>query len=329
MRPCPHQPLTALLLVSVWLLLASGQAGAAGNDNAKLILHALATTTKNPCTRATNIPATCSGYENGVHDKALYPVVWFAYALIVNGSRVEGMSASSFGIDYDAALQSGVDIYNWSQCADAELPSPGWPAPGTGNTISFTTPAHCQTGGNASVEGVAALGYFYCASYTPGTLRITPHPVTRAASVTNCAGAIDFVPDSNQLCTRLGSVGFGMTGNNPCGREILHVSCQYQCAVTGPTEALSGQTGIEYSAVPGRGELTWSIVGNGTFEGPTADQLTVHVTAGAPGQYTVRATFWGTPFPTAICEKTVTVNDPVPAVPVTWTRLKALVPFGD
>ncbi|TPW12361.1 MAG: hypothetical protein FD129_1480, partial [bacterium] len=239
----------------------------------------------------------------------------------------EGISASSFGIDYDAALQSGVDIYNWSLCGDAELPSPGWPAPGTGNTISFTTPVHCQTGGNPTVGGVAVLGYFYCAAYTPGTLRITRNPVTRAASVTNCAGAIDFIPVSFGICQRFGSVGFGMTGDNPCGRENLHGTCQFNCAVTGPIEVLSGQTGIEYSAVPGAGQLTWSIVGNGTFEGPTADQLTVHVTAGAPGQYTVKALFTGTLFPLSYCERTATVNDPVPVLPVTWTRLKALVPF--
>ena len=78
--------------------------------------------------------------------------------------------------------------------------------------------------------------------------------------------------------------------------------------------------GIEFIAAPGKGQVTWSLVGDATFEGPTADQLTVRVTAGAPGQFTVRASFSASP----ACERTTTVTDPVSAVPSSWSRIKSL-----
>jgi hypothetical protein len=304
------------IFVTLLTFLGAASALAAGNSEAKLMLHALSITTKNPCTRVANLPATCTGYQVG--NLPLYPPTLFVYALVVNGSRTEGMAGASFGINYDGALLSGVDIYGWYLCADSDLPTPGWPATGTGNTISFT-PARCQTGGNTAVGGVATLGYFYCGAYTSDMMRVTTHPETNGASVTSCAGAIDYVLDSDASCTHLGALGFGTrTGINPCGRENIHGGCSFSCSITGPTEVASGQAGIAFTARQGRGQITWSIAGDATFEGPTADHTTVYVRAGAPGQFTVQAHFGSE------CARTVTVTDAVTAVPTSWGRIKSL-----
>jgi hypothetical protein len=57
---------TAVLAGIATVALSTG-AHAAGNANAKIMLHALAKTTKNQCLRAANIPATCAAYDPGVN----------------------------------------------------------------------------------------------------------------------------------------------------------------------------------------------------------------------------------------------------------------------
>jgi len=185
-----------------------------------------------------------------------------------------------------------------------------------------------QFGGNPGVGAVAALGYFYCAAYTPDRLSITRHPATNAASVTNCAGQADIVSndDDNTSCSWLGNVGFGMPGHNSCGINDSQncIPSSGTCMIEGPATVTTGQTGIEiYSFNPVGDSLHWTISGNGTFEGPTLNQTRVHVTAGGPGQFTVTARyevphfFW-------TCQLTVTVQDAVPTVMSTWSRIKSV-----
>jgi hypothetical protein len=205
----------------------SGVAFAAGNANAKLMLQALAPTTKNMCYRAALRPSDCTGYNTG-YQLPLYPTLYFAYALVVDGSLTEGVSGASFGIDYDGALQSGVDIWTWQLCADAESPDAGWPGAGTGNVLTFNAATNCQTTGNANIGAVAVLGYFYCGSYTPDLFRVTPHPDSGVGTVLNCAGAVDTVhQEENDSCTHFGTLGFGpgRNGNNPCEDGTRHTYC--------------------------------------------------------------------------------------------------------
>ncbi|HEX7880486.1 MAG TPA: hypothetical protein VF720_13815 [Candidatus Eisenbacteria bacterium] len=315
----------------IFLLFAAGQAdpaGAAGNRNAKIMLQALSPVMKNGCVRPATVPATCSGYV--VNNLGLYPTRHFVYALVTNGTQVEGVSGAAFGIDYDPALQSGVDVFSWTLCATLEFPSAGWPAAGGGNLITFDAVTRCQTSGNANVGVVAVLGYFYCAAYTPDVMRVTRRPVYDDASVTNCGLEVDETPSGNEgpWCNFLGQLGFGpgRTGHNPCGLEIIDVACgsPVSCAITGPDDVTSGQTGIPFQYTGGVGDPRWTITGNGTFDGPTYNQHTVYVTAGSPGQFTVTLhTQAG--HGSADCERTITVEDAVPAVPTSWGRIKALV----
>lgn len=325
-KSAPALPL--LLLVALATTMAPTTAMAAGNANAKIMLHALSLTTKNTCARTANIPSWCAGYDAGTNNRALYPTVYYAYPLVVNGSQVEGIRSASFGIDYDGAPQSGVDIYGWTLCADAETPTFGWPNSGGGNVIEYNATANCQTGGNPLLRAVAALGYFYCAAYTPDRMSITRHPATNVATVTNCAGQADIVSndDDNTSCSWLGNIGFGMPGHNACGITESQ-SCQPSsgtCRIEGPTTATTGQTGIEiYSFNLVGDSLNWTITGNGTFEGPTHNQPRVYVTAGGPGQFTVTARY-EVPHFIWTCQLTVTIQDAVPTITSTWSRIKSV-----
>jgi hypothetical protein len=221
---------TAVLAGIATVALSTG-AHAAGNANAKIMLHALAKTTKNQCLRPANIPATCSAYDPGVNNLALYPTNYFAYALVVNGSQTEGIAGAQFGLSYQGGVDplggfTPISVYGWTLCATLEFssPSPAWPNPGSGNLVTWnaTGPQCTAPPGNATIGAVGVAGYFYMAAYETSLFRLIPRPADGVAKVANCGSVEDNVivnPDDNQ--TFLGALGFGRPGINPCGRVVI------------------------------------------------------------------------------------------------------------
>ena len=214
--------MTTAVLAGIAAVALSTGAHAAGNSNAKIMLHALTTTTKAPCARAANLPTDCSLYTAGVDNQPLYPAVRYVYLLVVNGSQVEGVAGVQCGISYDGG-PNGVEVYGWTLCATLEFVSTGWPANGGGNLITWnaTGPQCTAPPGNATVGAVGQAGYFYCGAYTPDVMRLTPRPVDGLAKVANCGSVEDIIYTSpNDAQTFLGAVGFGGPGVNPCGRDL-------------------------------------------------------------------------------------------------------------
>jgi hypothetical protein len=216
---------TAVLAGIATVALSTG-AHAAGNANAKIMLHALSLTTKNQCTRPANLPADCTGYN--VSNQPLYPPSLYTYLLVVNGSQAEGVAGVQCGIAFNGTPGAGVDVFGWTLCATLEFASTGWPQAGGGNLITWDSVTRCQTTQtNALVGVVAVAGYFYMGAYSNDVMRVTPRPVDGFAKVANC-GSVEDIPYGGapgEVATDgetfLGAVGFGpgSTGINPCGRE--------------------------------------------------------------------------------------------------------------
>lgn len=217
--------LSTMLLAGIASVAVATGAHAAGNANAKLMLHALTTTTKAPCSRTANIPASCSGYTAGIDNKGLYPSLFYTYLLAVNGDLTPvtgGIAGVQCGVAFNGAPGVGVDVYGWNLCATLEFASTGWPQSGGGNLITWNTglPQCTAPPGNATIGAVAVAGYFYVGAYTPDLMRVTVRPVDNTAKVANCASFEDIIyVDPNDATTFLGAVGFGQPGINPCGRE--------------------------------------------------------------------------------------------------------------
>jgi hypothetical protein len=212
---------SALLAGIATVTLATG-AHAAGNLTAKIMLHAQTTTTKNPCTRAANVPASCSGYDVGVSNQPLAPTYRFVYLLVTNGSQTEGVAGVQCGINYNNAEFVGVDVFSWALCATLEFSSTGWPQAGGGNLITWDATTRCQTSGNPTIGAVAVAGYFYAGAYSSDVMRVTPRPVDALAKVANCGSVEDNIYTGSDSQTFLGAVGFGpgTQGINPCGRTL-------------------------------------------------------------------------------------------------------------
>lgn len=209
--------LATAILACFALVAVTTMANAAGNNNAKIMLHGLSVTTKSQCTRTQNVPATCAGYDAGVN-LPLYPSLRYLYLLAVNGSQAEGIA----GIECGIATTADFAVYNWALCATLEFQTPGtpWGANGSGNLITWDSVNKCQVGGNANIGAVAVAGYFYCAGYAPTCVTVTPRPVSGFAKVANCASIEDIVYVGDDAHTFLGRACFGGTGGiNPCGRQ--------------------------------------------------------------------------------------------------------------
>ncbi len=138
------------------------------------------------------------------------------YLMAVSPDVAAGVAGLSCGIDYEAALFAGVDVFGYWICADAEM-SGGWPAAGTGNRITWDPVTNCQrtTVGGEGVHTLAAVFYVY--AYGDGVFELTGNPDTPGSEmvVIDCLGAehAQLVPPAQ--------VGFGTPlGLNPCLADV-------------------------------------------------------------------------------------------------------------
>ncbi len=200
-----------IALCAVTLLAGvSGTAYAAqDNDEAVIAAHIAVYNTKNVCDVTT--PACRDLTVNA-------PPGWYnVYIVIGNVSDSLGVAGVQFGIDYDGTVGVGVDLYTWANCADLEFSSggsdgqPTWPAPGSGNLMTWDYTVNCQT----EADGAILAGVFQMAAYSDDCFEILPRPVDGRAKIASCFGREYDITDL--LPSHLGYVCFGAgDGYNPC-----------------------------------------------------------------------------------------------------------------
>lgn len=213
-----------ILLIAVSFL-ATPPAGATEVDDAVIAMHVQAHATKSAfiCTSASpneqDPPLSCSEYNTQgslLMNQDVY--------VVVARADTGGISGVTFGIDYEGAEAGvGLDITGWSLCAGGlDFQSDGWPAPGSGNIVTWVKPEACATQliGTDGVHGVA--GAFYVYAYGSDVLVLRDHPLIESReqlAISDCSGAVAFPePDSGIL----GWVGFGNRDScNPCLRSCF------------------------------------------------------------------------------------------------------------
>lgn len=185
------------------LVLLCALAGAAEAADPKLLFHARRASMAQPC------QANLERCEDAVVLGQLYSPSgagnYYVYLVAAGVDPDLGLSSIDFGIDYDAVTVSGVDLFTWNLCADAEEPGSGWfqEAHST-NRISWNVES-CPT------DTLLVGGYFYLTSYTASFLTVGPVG-DGSVNFRNCLGGDTALPQS-----ALGHVAFGATGGcNPC-----------------------------------------------------------------------------------------------------------------
>jgi hypothetical protein len=204
-------------VILAWLLLLL-PAAAAGESlyrpyEPKILLHLTHPTTKGIlCDRGTLTDCT-----QAVVNGDLYPngKSYFLFVEVGRGDSMPSLGGVQLGIDYDPAPGSGVDVFTWTYCGDMHYastagPHGGWPAPLSGNTITWNVRSNCQT------SPVAVAGYFYMAAYSPDVFHVIPRPADRMALVADCQ-AVESMPLALRSLGRVAfSSGAATPGCNPC-----------------------------------------------------------------------------------------------------------------
>ncbi|HET9234046.1 MAG TPA: DUF4350 domain-containing protein, partial [Candidatus Eisenbacteria bacterium] len=166
----------SLVPVLAFCLLVPATVRADVSTGPKVALHVKAVTSKSSTICTTWQPKTtpCSQYVN----KADLFQDQLVYLITTDVSADDGVAGVVCGIDYNQAAGSGVDVVQWTLCADGlQFPNAGpygeWPMAGGGNVITWLT---CQrdTLTTAPQEGVHAIvGAFSVYAYSGDTFSVT------------------------------------------------------------------------------------------------------------------------------------------------------------
>jgi hypothetical protein len=261
-------------VIAATAMLFPAAAGATANDGLpKILLHLKPVTTKSQC--ATGFgdcrDAVTEGLVSTTGDRHTY------FALVVGAPGImPSLAAVGFGIQYDTGCpgdrlnQDRVDIVSWMPCATLEFPtpSPAWPAPGSGNLVTWDAVNACQTGESATV------GYFYLACYdAPDVLDLVPRlPMDNAAVMATC-GAVEYSIPPASLGAVAFSAGGATPGCNPCDAPCPTPAVRPGCPPPPPdTTPPAAVTDLLVTNASGTSiTLRWTATGDdGTSGGPAA-----------------------------------------------------------
>lgn len=192
------------------------------DDHPKLLLHLLPRTTKGACTTYSDLPDCRTAITQGqlVDFPSDSPASYLFFMGATGplraaalGGNDRGIATLAFGIEYNAKVVQGVDVFEWAYCSSWAFPENGWPASGGGIVISWDETTSCRRG------EVAVGGYLYCAAYSPDRIKIVPRSATGVAEVVDCLSTHYGLSESD-----LGSVNFSADGKTP-GCNPCTASC--------------------------------------------------------------------------------------------------------
>ncbi len=193
------------------------RAGAPINpDEPVIALHAKVAAAKTTCTTQTPnaLGIACSDYLTE------WPLLTGAdvYVVVANADASDGVAGLSVGLTYDEVAGAGVDIFDWTLCADLDFPSSGahgiWPASEGGNRITWVTPTNCQDTEIApdGVHAVAGALYVYAYDDDFLALDLNRNVPTPELTVADCDAA-----ETDIGLTSVGYLAVGSgTGCSPC-----------------------------------------------------------------------------------------------------------------
>jgi hypothetical protein len=185
------------LLVACTTLGLASVALAGDNANAGIALHI----TK-PSSKLVNCAAfSIEGKATNPFDTMGQPCAngagsFDVWVVVCNGSDSVGIAGAEFGIEYDGAEGSGVDVQIWRGCADLEYPSDDWPASGSGNLVTW---AECQATNldpKVPKSAYAVCGVFHVDVLGQDEMQVTPRPVSGRMKVADCAAVEDDITDA-------------------------------------------------------------------------------------------------------------------------------------
>lgn len=161
------------------------------------------------------VGVNCTGYSVSASSGSAYDV-YLVVAAATDTTGTSGIRGASCGVDYNATISQGIDVFQWTLCTDGlqfpnEGPNGEWPAAGGGNRMTWTT---CVSTGPDTTVVQATFGVFYIYAYSDDRFQITPNMNVAfpELAVTNCTGADEFIEFQWAAWADFGTG----SGCNPC-----------------------------------------------------------------------------------------------------------------
>jgi hypothetical protein len=163
----------------------------------------------------------------------LNPTVFDVWLVLCGGNDSVGVAGVEYGLEYDYASGSGIDVQNWVSCTDLEFKNPGFPfVPNTGNVQTWDRFNHCQRTSQVTTLGskqvvvpnsvFAVIGWLRVVVRGSDELSTGPRPITGKMKIADCESKED---DITARIESRGSATFcsNRLGYNPCATSNLAV----------------------------------------------------------------------------------------------------------
>ena len=162
---------------------------------------------------------------------------WDVWVVVCNGSDSVGVAGVEFGIEYDIATGSGIDVDVWKACGDLEFTSGGFPQ-GGGNIVTWEPTFNCQMdnteedefGNEVRKSVIAVAGVFRVNLMGADQMEIVPRQNSGKLKVADCSAREDDL--TNAVTPRNGRAAF-------CAGRRYNF-CQYGAALAGTQETTWG-----------------------------------------------------------------------------------------
>jgi len=270
-------PVASFLSVALLIAMAPDARAVPYDGNPKILLHVRSVTTKNICTAGA--PSDC---RDAVTEGALISgngPYYFVYLLGARGNLPD-IAGLQMGIHYENGCPGDrnngdrLDIFGWMLCATLEFAMPGWPAPNSGNLITWDAVHQCQSG------ETAIAGYFYVGCYASADiLRLIPRPVDGVAKFANCNSVETILPAAS-LGSASFSSGGAIPGCNPCDGPCTSVGNLPNCTPLPDTTPPNPITDLAVIATSGTSvTLRWTMTGDNGNTGQASSLETRYSTA--------------------------------------------------
>jgi len=189
-----------LMILCICLIAASRVVAGGVNQGGVLVVHHDPSLVATAACDSSAVPAVCSNLvPTGTVSSALK--VWHVCASF-SSAISDRLAGVEFG--FGEFEESAVSFVDWGPCGDSplEIPTEGWPGPNSGTAIAWSD---CRSG------RVIPVYAFSCYVYGAVTIPLGPNPTRGDRMFEGCAE-----PTVLDSIAYFGTMGFGMTGNNPC-----------------------------------------------------------------------------------------------------------------
>jgi hypothetical protein len=191
-------------------------------------VHGIVSASATPLIALHATPATpdsaCGTFDVGETFCCAYRTEWpvgepaYVFLIVAFADPDSGVAGLSLGVDYGVEVGQGLNLLDWTLCADGETRFAGahgeWPAPGSGIKVTWNAETDCQRANPIWGNVHTVAGYWSAYADGPDRLRLTGNAAASQSLpvVTDCLGRDSAASGEYDVF----AVGFGVPSGSAC-----------------------------------------------------------------------------------------------------------------